>query len=102
FGFVEKKANLAKLFTQKEALMLDGYAGKKMLEYEDVEILGKAKKSQLFQTVQDSASIRVSNHLEDHFHLGNKKALLYNMRNYYECLKDDVFNYLPLTFHIRT
>lgn len=32
--------------------------------------------------------------------LGNKKALFYNMRQYYQLMKDDVFNYLPLTFHL--
>lgn len=32
--------------------------------------------------------------------LGNKKALYYNMKQYYELKKDNVFNYLPITFHI--
>ena len=28
--------------------------------------------------------IKVHNHLENNFHLGNKKALFYNMKAYYE------------------
>ena len=45
--------------------------------------------------------MKIHNHLEVHFHLSNKKALFYNMRSYYQSLKLNVFNYLPLTFHIK-
>lgn len=41
------------------------------------------------------------NHLENNFFLGNKKALFYNMREYYRHTGKDVFDYLPLTFHIK-
>ena len=41
------------------------------------------------------------NHLENHFHLSNKKALFYNMKMYYDALGKDVFEVLPLTFHIK-
>ena len=41
------------------------------------------------------------NHLENHFHLSNKKALFYNMKMYYESIGKDPFDYLPLTFHIK-
>ena len=41
------------------------------------------------------------NHVDCNFHLGSKKLLFYNMRNYYESLKKDVFDYLPITFHIK-
>lgn len=43
----------------------------------------------------------LSNHLEGHVHLSNKKALYYNMKTYYESLGENPFNYLPLTFHIK-
>lgn len=46
----------------------------------------------------------IYNHLEFNQHLNNKKALFINMRNYYTycCENEDVFNTLPLTFHIKT
>ena len=44
---------------------------------------------------------RVSNHLESHIHLSNKKALYYNMKAYYECMGEDPFNFIPLTYHVQ-
>lgn len=44
---------------------------------------------------------KVCNHLESHIHLSNKKALYYNMRTYYECLGENPFDYIPLTYHIQ-
>jgi hypothetical protein len=44
--------------------------------------------------------LRVYNRLEDNFHLSNKKALFFNMTQYYKQLKEDPFEVLPLTFHI--
>lgn len=46
---------------------------------------------------------RVYNRLEFNQHLNNKKALFINMRNFYNycCDNEDVFNTLPLTFHIK-
>jgi hypothetical protein len=41
------------------------------------------------------------NHLGNNFHLANKKALFYNMKNYYEMINENVFEYLPLTFHVQ-
>jgi len=47
---------------------------------------------------------KVYNKLEFNQHLNNKKALFINMRNYYSycCDDEDVFDTLPLTFHIKT
>ena len=47
---------------------------------------------------------KIYNRLEFNQHLNNKKALFINMRNYYTycCEKEDVFDTLPLTFHIKT
>ncbi len=50
--------------------------------------------------VEDAQKLRMHNHFEFNWHLGNKKALFYNMRQYYELKGENVFNYLPLTFHI--
>ena len=43
----------------------------------------------------------IHNHLENNFFLGNKKALFYNLREYYSLIGQSVYDYLPLTFHIR-
>lgn len=48
----------------------------------------------------DSSAFKMHNHLEDNWHLSNKKALFYNMREYYEAIKLDYTNYMPVTFHI--
>lgn len=49
----------------------------------------------------DSDKFKVCNHLEGHIHLSNKKALYYNMTNYFECLGENPYDYIPLTFHIQ-
>lgn len=65
-----------------------------------------------FQNIQDIRTAlerckkkfqKIYNRLEFNQHLNNKKALFFNMRNYYTycCEKEDVFNTLPLTFHIK-
>lgn len=45
--------------------------------------------------------IKLYNKIEDNFHISNKKALLLNARNYYEALGENVFDNLPVTFHIK-
>lgn len=39
--------------------------------------------------------------MASNYHLANKKALFYSLRSYYTAIKDDCFNYIPLTFHIQ-
>ncbi len=41
------------------------------------------------------------NHLENNWNLSNKKALFYNLKNYYISTKQNPFDNLPLTFHIK-
>lgn len=41
------------------------------------------------------------NHFENNEFLGNKKALYYNMKAYYEKQGKNVFDYLPVTFHVK-
>jgi len=43
----------------------------------------------------------IYNHLECHYHLSNKKLLLYNMKEYYNAIGQNPFDTLPLTFHIK-
>lgn len=49
----------------------------------------------------DAYPIRTYNKLEDNFHLSNKKALFFNLRNYYEAIGQDPFLAIPITFHIK-
>lgn len=39
--------------------------------------------------------------MEFNFYIGNKKALFYNLRQYYELINKNVFEIIPLTFHIK-
>ena len=41
------------------------------------------------------------NHLINNYVLGNKKALFNTMTAYYAEKGEDVFDYLPLTFHVK-
>ena len=63
------------------------------------EIMKKTKID--IRTVNSHFGIKMHNHLENHFHLSNKKALYYNMKFYFDAINDNVFDYLPLTFHIQ-
>ena len=50
---------------------------------------------------QQQLSVKLYNKLEDNFHLSNKKAMFLNIRLYYEAMGKDVFNAVPMTFHIK-
>lgn len=43
----------------------------------------------------------IHNHLKNNFYLGNKKALFHNLKEYYTLIKENIFDYVPLTFHIK-
>lgn len=45
--------------------------------------------------------LKCHNRLEFNYNLADKKFLYSNMKQYYSCLRKDVFDYLPLTFHIK-
>ena len=49
----------------------------------------------------NNAHVKLYNKIEDNFHVANKKALLLNMKNYYDALEENVFDNLPVTFHIK-
>ena len=40
------------------------------------------------------------NHLEDNFHLTNKKGLFYNLKYFFKLSSLDLFEIIPVTFHI--
>lgn len=50
--------------------------------------------------IEDSKKTIIHNHLESNFFIGNKKALYYNMKRYYRLCRMNIFDALPLTFHI--
>lgn len=64
------------------------------------------KRNVLFKKLNPSMSqvsfknIRINNHMCQNFVIGNKKALLYTMKQYYDSKGENVFQYLPLSFHI--
>ena len=39
--------------------------------------------------------------MENNFQLSNKKALFYNMKIYYEAVGLDLFDFIPITFHVK-
>ena len=43
---------------------------------------------------------KIQNHFIKSYIIGNKKALFQTMSDYYEKVGEDVFKYLPMTFHI--
>ncbi|CAD8123980.1 unnamed protein product [Paramecium sonneborni] len=53
------------------------------------------------QTKIESRNNKMHNHMQDNWHLGNKKALFYNMRNYMKIIKEEYTKYIPRTFHIQ-
>ena len=48
-----------------------------------------------------SSNIKMHNKLEFNQHLTNKKGLYRSMKNYYEAIGANIFEYIPLTFHIQ-
>ena len=48
----------------------------------------------------DPCTSRVQNKLEYHYNLSDKKFLYKNMKEYYDNVGEEIFNYLPLTFHV--
>ena len=49
---------------------------------------------------EDPKQCHVHNHLQYNYLIGNKKALFYNLKDYYTLLGKNVYNIIPLTFHI--
>jgi hypothetical protein len=54
-----------------------------------------------FQTSEIfSISLKMYNKLEFNQHLSNKKGLFKNLKSFYEVLGKNIFDYVPLTFHL--
>ncbi|CAK94059.1 unnamed protein product (macronuclear) [Paramecium tetraurelia] len=46
-------------------------------------------------------NLKIHNHIEKNYHLGNKKALYHNLKRYYELTKQDLHSIIPMTFHVQ-
>lgn len=94
--------HLSKILTKNEINTYKNFTSvskKNLLNSHDIEILAKSCKK-VNMSVYDPSQLKTHNRMENNYHLSNKKKLYYNMKAYYESIKDDVFNYLPKTFHI--
>ena len=50
--------------------------------------------------LKEREKVKIHNHFRNSFIIGNKKALFQIMNSYYSSINENVFDYLPLTFHI--
>lgn len=57
------------------------------------------KKSDI--VIPSSKPVRMQNHFPHNYIIGNKKALLYTMTQFYESVGKKVFDFLPLSFHVK-
>ncbi|CAD8097268.1 unnamed protein product [Paramecium sonneborni] len=48
-----------------------------------------------------NSNIKIHNHIDKNYHLGNKKAMYHNLKKYYELTKQDLNQIIPKTFHIQ-
>ena len=62
--------------------------------------MGSLLKFKKIDVIENSSRLKVHNHLECNYFLGNKKALFYSMSQYYKLKGEDPFTKIPLTFHI--
>ena len=107
---IEKESNtdltnsFNKLHTKTELNELKSFMSnikRKFLNADSAGKLLKWSRKSPNASVLDPTKVKICNRMESNYHLSNKKALFYNMRAYYEALKENPFDYLPLTFHIK-
>jgi tubulin---tyrosine ligase len=48
----------------------------------------------------NTSEIKMHNKIEHNFHLANKKALFFNLKHYYNAVGCDIFNVIPVTYHL--
>ena len=72
-------------------------------EHNDERLLSRNKVFKLKEVVktQEIKQTRMQNHLINNYVIGNKKALFNTMANYYQETNQHLFDFLPLTFHIK-
>jgi hypothetical protein len=71
-------------------------------EHGDERLISRGKNLKYRSSIrsEEIRELRVQNHLINNYVIGNKKALFNTMANYYRDTHQEVFDYLPLTFHI--
>lgn len=57
-------------------------------------------KNKVMSIIESPLKLKVQNHFQSNYFLGNKKALFYSLRKYYKLQNIDPFTKIPLTFHI--
>lgn len=50
--------------------------------------------------ISSSKRLKVQNHLPTNYFIGNKKALFYNIKQYFTLKNADPFTIIPITYHI--
>ena len=63
--------------------------------------MGQQNSSNAADNTHRVTEIKLYNKIEDNFHMNNKKALYLNLKNYYEAMDQDIFDVVPLTFHVK-
>eukprot|EP01017_Pseudomicrothorax_dubius_P009264 TRINITY_DN13114_c0_g2_i1.p1 TRINITY_DN13114_c0_g2~~TRINITY_DN13114_c0_g2_i1.p1 ORF type:complete len:1000 (+),score=219.17 TRINITY_DN13114_c0_g2_i1:100-3099(+) len=95
---------LLKLFTKSDfqkILKVQSSFSPNVAEEEFDETVKNISKAFGLTNLGQPSQLRVCNKLENNYHLSNKKGLYYNLRYYYEVMKENVFDHLPQTFHIQ-
>jgi hypothetical protein len=68
---------------------------------ENLIVRNKIIKIKEIKCLNIKEEMKIHNHFCNNFIIGNKKALFKTMFEYYSFIKEEIFNYLPLTFHIK-
>lgn len=61
--------------------------------------VGLLNKKRLFK-IDNPSLVTIQNHLPENYYIGNKKALFYNLKRYYEYAHKALSDAIPLTFHL--
>ena len=51
--------------------------------------------------VGEPKEVKLSNRLECNYHLSNKKCLFFNLQQFFQYRQKDLFEHVPVTFHIK-
>ena len=76
------------------------YKTEQKMEGQMVKRIKTLVRKKKIKFVEDSKELKIHNHFEKNYFLGNKKALFYSMRKYYTSVGKNPFENIPLTFHI--
>ncbi|EGR30082.1 tubulin-tyrosine ligase family protein, putative [Ichthyophthirius multifiliis] len=72
---------------------------KQFFKEQNLDLFKKQNKS--FSILEELNSIKMHNHLENNWNLSNKKAMFINLKHYYLAIKQNPFDNIPITFHIK-